>query len=122
VILLDTHAVIWLARGHKRTAPVERYARLYVSPVSLLEIQFLGEAGRLKGASTNPVLAFAAHPRWLIDEPPASKWFLAACEFEWTRDPFDRLIAAHARVRGWKLATADDVLLDHLPASDVLSL
>ena len=122
MILLDTHAAIWLARGHTRTTPVERYARIYVSPVSLLEIQFLGEVGRLKGVSMNPAIAFAAYPRWIIDEPPVSKWFLAACDFAWTRDPFDRLIAAHARVRGWKLATADDVLLDHLPAGDVVPL
>lgn len=122
MILLDTHAAIWLARGQRRAATLERYARLYVSPVSLLEIQFLIEVGRLKGASANPATAFAAHPRWLVDEPPAAKWFMAACEFHWTRDPFDRLLAAHARVRGWQLATADDQLLDNLPAAAVLPL
>ena len=122
MILLDTHAAIWLARRHRRAAPLRRYPRLYLSPVSLLEIQFLTEIGRLKGASTNPVRAIAVDSRWLVDEPPAAKWFMAACEFSWTRDPFDRLIAAHARVRGWKIATADELLLDNLPDADVLVL
>lgn len=121
MILLDTHAAIWVARGQRRAAPLERYARLYISPVSLLEIQFLTEVGRLKGGA-NPAAVFAAHPRWLVDEPPAAKWFLAACEFAWTRDPFDRMLVAHARVRGWQLATADDLLLDNLPAAEVLPL
>ena len=122
MILLDTHAAIWVARGQRRAATLRRYTRLYISPVSLLEIQFLTDVGRLKGASANLATAFAAHPRWLVDEPPAAKWFMAACDFQWTRDPFDRLLAAHARVRGWQLATADDLLLDNLPATDVLPL
>jgi PIN domain nuclease of toxin-antitoxin system len=40
----------------------------------------------------------------------------------WTHDPFDRLIVAHARVRRHRLATADSVLLEHLPASAVVEL
>jgi PIN domain nuclease of toxin-antitoxin system len=32
----------------------------------------------------------------------------------WTRNPFDRIIVAHALVRGWRLATADRVILEHL--------
>lgn len=122
MILLDTHAAIWVARGHRRATTLLRHPRMYVSPVSLLEIQFLADVGRLKGVSARPATAFAADPRWFIDEPPAAKWFLAACEYAWTRDPFDRLIAAHARVRGWKLATADELLLDNLPAADLFPL
>jgi PIN domain nuclease of toxin-antitoxin system len=122
VILLDTHAAIWIARRHRRAAALKRYPRLYLSPVSILEVQFLLETGRLQGAMPDAVTALAADPRWFVDEPPAERWFLAACEFVWTRDPFDRLLAAHARVRGWKLATADEQLLDSLPASDVIAL
>jgi PIN domain nuclease of toxin-antitoxin system len=40
----------------------------------------------------------------------------------WTRDPFDRLLAAHARLRGWKLATADTLLLERLAPSELLPL
>ena len=31
-----------------------------------------------------------------------------------TRDPFERLLVAHARLRGWRLATSDGPLLAHL--------
>ena len=122
MILLDTHAAIWVARGHRRAAMLRQYPRLYVSPVSVLEIQFLTEIGRVKGTFANPVTVFAADPRWLVDEPPATKWFMAACDVGWTRDPFDRLLVAHARGRGWKLATADELMLDSLRPADVLPL
>jgi PIN domain nuclease of toxin-antitoxin system len=122
VILLDTHAAIWLAQGHKRSRPLGAFPRLYLSPASVLEVQFLVEAGRVRLARGMTAAALQRDDRWRIDEPPAAKWFAAACDVAPTRDPFDRLIAAHARVRGWKLATADDWLLGHLAASEVVPL
>ena len=122
MILLDTHAAIWIARRHRRAAPLQRFPRLYVSPVSILEMQYLLEAGRLKGTGPNAATVMAADPRWFVDAPPAERWFLTACELGWARDPFDRLIAAHARVRAWKLATADELLIANLSAADVLPL
>ncbi|HXG56327.1 MAG TPA: PIN domain-containing protein [Vicinamibacterales bacterium] len=122
MILLDTHAVVWLAHGHRRARPLAKFPRLYLSPVSVLEIQFLIEAGRLRLSNGRSPGALAADGLWKLDEPPAEKWFSAACDFSWTRDPFDRLLAAHARVRGWKLATADDLLLERLAPSEVVAL
>lgn len=39
----------------------------------------------------------------------------AAERLSWTRDPFDRLIAAQAIVADVPLVTADRTLLEHLP-------
>jgi PIN domain nuclease of toxin-antitoxin system len=38
-----------------------------------------------------------------------------AKEISWTRDPFDRLIAAQAIVADAPLVTADRTILEHLP-------
>ncbi len=122
MILLDTHAAIWLAQGHRRARPLGKFARLYLSPASVLEVQFLIEAGRLTPRTGSSATVLAGDERWQLDEPPAVKWFSAACELAWTRDPFDRLLAAHARMRGWKLATGDELLLAHLPATGVVAL
>ena len=122
VILLDTNAIIWLAQAHRRARPLQTLSRIHISPASLLEIQFLLEAGRLRFKDTASIEAIASDLRWRLDEPPAGPWFAAACEFGWTRDPFDRLIAAHARLRRWKLATGDDQLIEQLPPSAVLPL
>ena len=122
VILLDTNAVIWLAKGHTRARPLARFPRLHLSPVTLLELQFLSETGRVRVATGGVAEALTGDPRWRLDEPPAANLFLTACQFAWTRDPFDRLLAAHARLRGWRLATGDATLLENLPTSDVLAL
>lgn len=39
----------------------------------------------------------------------------AAVNLSWTRDPFDRLIAAHAIVANAPLITADETIREHLP-------
>ena len=59
MILLDTNAIIWLAQGHRRARPLQALARLHISPASLLEIQFLVEAGRLRFKNTASVEAIA---------------------------------------------------------------
>jgi PIN domain nuclease of toxin-antitoxin system len=57
-----------------------------------------------------------------VDETPAIDWFVAAAEQSWTRDPFDRLIVAHAIVRRARLASADETLLKHLRPAQRLPL
>jgi len=114
LILLDTNALLWIQQGHVRGRSLaRRVGRLYVSPASLLELQFLLEAGRLR-LRGGAIADLAEDPRWLLDDPPAAAWFLRAVEVTWTRDPFDRLLVAHAAYRGWQLATADGELLARL--------
>jgi PIN domain nuclease of toxin-antitoxin system len=122
VILLDTNALIWMEQGHPRTRLLARGTRrLYISPANLLELQFLVEAGRirLRGSSVEEV---AESGPWVLDDPPAASWFTRALDLSWTRDPFDRLLVAHARLRGWRLATSDTVLLRHLAERDRLDV
>jgi hypothetical protein len=74
----------------------------------------------LKGQTSSARLA--EDPRWRLDEPPAGSWFLKTVEMTWTRDPFDRLLVAHAGLRGWKLATSDEQILEHLAPSEAFPL
>lgn len=122
MILLDANAVIWVVQRHRRARRLEDVARLYVSPATILELQFLLELGRLRLRDGLTLDAVAADPRWQIDDPPSTRWFAVAAELTWTHDPFDRLVAAHARLRRWRIATGDQQLQDYLPASDVLVL
>ena len=122
VILLDTNAVIWLEQGHPRARPLLKdRRRLYVSPATLLELQFLQETGRIR-MDVASVSALGQDERWLLDDPPAASWFLRAADLIWTRDPFDRLIAAHAMLRRWRLATGDDDLVERLGPGTALQL
>ena len=118
VILLDTNALIWLEQGHPRMRSISRGARrLYISPANLLELQFLSEAGRIRLRGVG-IADLADHEGWILDDPPAAAWFAKTLDLRWTRDLFDRLLVAHARLRGWRLATSDAVLLEHLAETD----
>jgi PIN domain nuclease of toxin-antitoxin system len=119
VILLDTNALIWVEQGHRRVrALVSGGSRLHISPASVLELQFLDEAGRIRLArgSVEPIVH---DDRWVLDEPPSIAWFERAVDLKWTRDPFDRLLAAHVQIRGWRLATSDTTLLHHLGSAGI---
>jgi PIN domain nuclease of toxin-antitoxin system len=123
VILLDTNALLWLQQDHPRAAPLTRFsARLYMSPASLLEIQFLVEAGRVRVKRNVTVLHLTSDDRWLQDDPPSTAWFGAAVAVGWTRDPFDRLLVAHARLRRWRLATSDAEVIEHLAPHEYIEL
>ena len=123
MILLDTSAVLFLLAGHRRARPLRAHSgRLKFTPVALLELQFLQEAGRGRFTLARPADAVAADPRWSVDDPPVSSLIRHALELTWTRDPFDRLIAAHAVHRGWRVATSDAAMIDNLPAHLTLAL
>jgi PIN domain nuclease of toxin-antitoxin system len=120
VILLDTNAVIWMDQNHPRARKLARALRLLVSPATVLELQLLEEIGRLRLRSgTRGVIE---GDLWEVDDPPALDWFERAAEESWTRDPFDRLIVAHARLRRCRLATGDKGILEHLRPSERVEL
>ena len=115
VTLLDTNAVIWSLLGHPRSRPLARLkGRRYVSPATVLELQLLVEIGRIALKPRVAVADLLSAGAWLVDDLPSASWFDEATDVGWTRDPFDRLIVAHAMMRGWRLATGDSQMLEQL--------
>lgn len=116
--ILDTHFVLWIVTGADRLASfpwIERYRPWGISPVSLLEIQYLAEIGRIEVQNPQFTDALAEDSRFIIDEVPLVPLVRRAIELTWTRDPFDRLIAAHSAVRRLPLCTTDRVIRQHHP-------
>lgn len=123
MILLDTNAIVWALVDDPRAAALFASGRsLRISPVSLLEMRFLVEVGRLDLVPGRSVDEVVEDPRWQLDSPSSARLFTAALDVEWTRDPFDRLLVAHARYRRWRLATGDRFLIEELQEKDVLEL
>jgi PIN domain nuclease of toxin-antitoxin system len=112
--LLDTHFVVWITRKSSRLRNYP-WLRLYepwgVSAVSLLEIQLLSEAGRIPLSSPRFMETLMTDPRFEIDEVSVVALIQRSLELHWTRDPFDRLIAAHSRLRRVPLCSVDTVIL-----------
>jgi len=61
------------------------------------------------------MFSLADDPRWTLDSPSSEVLFRNAADVDWTRDPFDRLLVAHARCRRLRMATGDRFLLKKLP-------
>jgi PIN domain nuclease of toxin-antitoxin system len=114
--LLDTHFVLWITVDSPR---LDAYRWLDdqrpwgVSPVSLLELQFLSEVGRIRLRMRDFLEALSADERFVIDEVPLMALVQNAFSLAWTRDPFDRLICAHSTTRRVPLCTVDRSLLAH---------
>ena len=116
---IDTHIAMWLYDGDlEQLAPAARHLEgreLRTSPLVLLELQYLFEIGRLS-VLPHAVLAWLNEQQGL--KMAGGSWpdvIEAALPLSWTRDPFDRLIAAHALVDGAPLVTADRKLRAHCP-------
>jgi PIN domain nuclease of toxin-antitoxin system len=114
--VLDTHFLIWIVTDAPRLKQfpwLQRYASWGVSPVSFLEVQLLAESGRLKLRPAAFIEAIKADPRFMVDDIATSVLFQKALELGWTRDPFDRLLAAHSLARRTPLCTTDSDIQKH---------
>ena len=111
-VCLDTHAVVWIIGGHTEKIGQEAraliaQAELILSPAVILELQFLYEVGRVNAPASDAVrtLQLALNVRVATDT--FDSVVSAALAESWTRDPFDRLIVAHARMLGAPLLSRD---------------
>ena len=115
-LLLDTHFLLWALTGSVRLEDFDwlpRYRPWGVSPVSLLELQFLSEVGRLQVRNPEFTARLLEDERFILDEAPLVALIERALPLSWTRDPFDRLLAAHSSVRRVPVCTLDRRLLEH---------
>ncbi len=118
VIHLDTHVVVWLYAGDlRRFSPAARRRLdredLRISPMVALEVQYLHEVGRIS-EKADVVLSDLGRKLGLAQaEGDFSAVAAAAIDLGWTRDPFDRLIVAHAALSGATLLTKDRTIRRH---------
>lgn len=85
------------------------------SPIVELELEYLFEVGRVSTSASAPLSALGRSIGLALADAPIAELVSAALDLTWTRDPFDRLIAAHAIVSNVPLITADRTILEHLP-------
>ena len=116
MIFLDTHVVVWLYAGElDRLVPFASRAiedhDLLISPMVILELQYLREIGRLSVEAPVIVTSLAKTLGLEVCELAFSQVVMEALALEWTRDPFDRVIVAHAVARNLPLLTKDDTIL-----------
>ncbi len=121
MILLDTHAMVWLASDPKRLSPAARQAvsahaaMLHVSAVSAWEISLLVRNGRLTLPMSPEDFVKAAIQRLALTELPVTRESAQASVAlpAIHNDPFDRVLIAECGRRRLSLISADRVIAQY---------
>ncbi len=124
MIHLDTHVAVWLYAGEHDRIPSDLRSRLEAEPIAVspmvrLELAFLNEIGRLAHLPAQVLdelhrsLGVTADATPFVDVISLA----ATARLDFTRDPFDRIIAAQAMAARATLATKDATLLAHVEAA-----
>lgn len=117
---LDTHVLVWLFGGQRDRIPVSaaqriEFEQLAISPVVELELAYLFEMGKVTAPPQDVLSELAPALELVISAVPFPSVVREAIGLRWTRDPFDRIIAAQAVAEGASLLTADTTILENLP-------
>jgi PIN domain nuclease of toxin-antitoxin system len=118
MIYLDTHVAVWLYAGQaerlsSRARSLIEENELLISPIVLLEMQFLREIGRITGDPALMVENLAGKIGLKYCDKPLLEVVTESMLINWTRDPFDRLIVAAAQSGNTSLLTKDQTILAH---------
>lgn len=119
MILLDTHVALWLhTKDLGKLSPGALAAvqgnAVAVSPAVELELAYLHEVGRTAGPASEVLAALGSSIGLTVAQIGFAPLCATAVGITWTRDPFDRLLAAHAVTAGLPLLTKDRSLLENL--------
>jgi PIN domain nuclease of toxin-antitoxin system len=115
---LDTHVVAWLYAGEfdklsKAAAKGIRGDAPSISPIVLLELQYLYDIGRAKAPAPRVLEALDRDIGLSVCSLPFAAVVEQALHQTWVRDPFDRLIVAHAAANDAPLITKDEKIRRH---------
>jgi len=116
VIILDTHALIWMASDPKRLTSKAREAirearqesEVAIAAITLWEMAWLAENGRIQVVGSVESFVRDTADRVVVRPiTPEIAALAVRLASDFPKDPSDRLIAATAIVEGALLVTAD---------------
>lgn len=119
IAYLDTNVVVRLAQGDLRrirphTRKILDNATLLISPIVLMELEFLYEIARNKLSARDLLKKIGPEIDLRVCDLPFPSIVDAALDEKWTRDPFDRIIVAHAKANGLAfLISTDEEIAKH---------
>lgn len=118
MIYLDTHTAIWLhaqdiERFSKRAQKEIEKGETYLSPICLLELEYLYNIGRISHDAQETYHDLQTIIHLKISEQSFENVMHQATKEKWIRDLFDRIIVAQAKMDNALLLTKDRMILDH---------
>lgn len=120
LIYLDTHVVAWLYAGQvdrlsAQAIDLIETEELRISPMVILELEYLREIGRSTIGGNTVVQSLSAQIGIRVCDLAFAAVTESALDQRWTRDPFDRLIVGHAALAASPLVTKDETIRRHYP-------
>jgi len=118
MIFLDTHVLVWLYEKKLELVPetvqsILEEEDLFISPIVILELEYLFEIKKIKIKGQKIVSYLEKNLGLIVSEDQFSTVVNAALTEKWTRDPFDRIIASHAKFNKASLLTRDKIIQKH---------
>lgn len=118
LVHLDTHIVCWLYEGRSElmtpaSLRVIESGLLQASPVVQLELTYLHEIGRISREGSYVLDVLAKDIGLSVADVSLAQVMKIAGALTWTRDPFDRMIVAHAMIADAALVSKDRLIRKH---------
>ena len=112
---LDTHAAIWLYNNElkkfpNKTLELIENAGLLVSPIVVLELEYLFEIKRINEKAKTIIKTLQEEIDLKICSLDFAQVITNALVQNWTRDPFDRIIVAQASLNQSVLISKDETI------------
>ena len=118
IVYLDTHVLVWLYAGDldffgNGAKQALENNNLLISPIVLLELQYLLEIERILVSPEKIMKTLSKEIGLRECKQDFIKIILESIKIKWTRDPFDRIIAAQAICQKAPILTKDKNILEN---------
>lgn len=118
VIYFDTHAIAWLyakelSRFTSKGLESLESNELLISPMVTLELEYLYETGWIQVKSRVICDSLEQSVGLRVCDHSFAAVVRMSLEQRWTRDPFDRIIVAQAKLADAPLLTKDSAIMKH---------
>jgi PIN domain nuclease of toxin-antitoxin system len=105
ICYIDTQVAVWLAEANlarisQKALSLIEIADLRISPMAVVELQYLYEIRRVVVTPPDILLKLNSEIGLNVCDHPFPIIAEIALGETWTRDPFDRIIVAHAKANG----------------------
>jgi PIN domain nuclease of toxin-antitoxin system len=116
--MLDTHVISFINQNElfkfsKEILDILENEDLYISPIVVLELKYLYDIKRINNSQDVVINTLKQEIGLQIDDISFLEVINSGMDLSWTRDPFDRLLVAHAKFRSANLITKDERILNN---------
>lgn len=121
ICYVDTQVAVWLAEANLAKISRKAISLLHsgdvrISPMAVVELQYLYEIRRIVVPPPEILMKLSVEIGLTVCDHPFPIIAETALGEGWTRDPFDRIIVAHAKANGVApLLTTDETIRANYP-------